>query len=755
MRKIQYNNQKKGCDTVEDYQNEWELLEGTIESITYRNNENGYTVLQLTSDGQLLTAVGAMPAANVGDTVTLQGNYVTHKTYGTQFQVAAMEVARPQTAEAILAYLASGAIKGIGPATAGKIVDLFGENALEVLEKEPERLAQIKGISLKKAKELGALFASQFGMREIMLRFAAFGITAVESMKILKALGGNAVERIEQNPYLLCMSDIGFPFDRADAIAASVGILQDAACRVENGLIHVLRHNSGNGHTCLPRDKVVAVAANLLDVSIDSAEIAADTLCDEKRLYQIEKQSKPFLSLPAYYQSEHYIANRLHMMLHFPPAPMVALPERIEAIETANSIRYGERQKEAITKALSDGVLVLTGGPGTGKTTTIKAIITLLEQQKLDFALAAPTGRAAKRMTELTGHEAKTLHRLLEVEWGENDRAVFARNEKNPLNADAVIVDELSMVDVHLFEALLKAMRLGCRLIMVGDENQLPAVGAGNVLGDIVASQTVPVVCLDTIFRQAMESMIITNAHKIVAGEQPELTRRDGDFFMVHEQNPVRAAKLLQDLCSARLPEAYHLNPLEDIQLLCPSRMGETGAVHMNQLLCSVLNPAEFGKQEVTLKRGLLREGDKVMQVRNNYDIVWTRSDGKQGSGVFNGDIGILLSIDRATGIMSVRFDDRIAMYSMEDANDLEQAYAITVHKSQGSEYECVVIPVVGIPEKLSYRNLLYTGVTRAKRLLILVGGDGNVSYMVKNNVKSLRYTLLCDLLQSGENLGL
>ncbi|MBR4868316.1 MAG: AAA family ATPase, partial [Clostridia bacterium] len=489
---------------MELYQQEHELLEGTIESITYRNDQNGYTVLQLVSDGQLLTAVGIMPAANVGDTVTLQGAYGTHKTYGTQFQVTAMEIARPQTAEAILAYLASGAIKGIGPATAGKIVDLFGENTLEVLEKEPERLAQIKGISLKKAKELGALFASQFGMREIMLRFAPFGITAVESMKILKVLGSNAVEKVEENPYLLCMSDIGFPFDRADAIGSSLGIADDANCRVENGLIHVLRHNSGNGHTCLPEDKVMAVAANLLGVSVDAAEYATEMLCASGRLHRLEKDGKSFVALTTYFQSEQYVANRLKMMMHFPPAAMPALPQRIDAIETANGIEYAARQREAIVKALSDGVLVLTGGPGTGKTTTIKAIITLLEQQKMAFALAAPTGRAAKRMTDLTGCEAKTLHRLLEVEWGENDRATFARNEKNPLDVDAVIVDELSMVDVHLFEALLKAMRLGCRLIMVGDENQLPAVGAGNVLGDIIASQALPTICLDTIFRQAM-----------------------------------------------------------------------------------------------------------------------------------------------------------------------------------------------------------------------------------------------------------
>ncbi len=727
------------------------MIEGVVETITYRNDQNGYTVLQLATENDLITAVGILPAVNVGDQITLQGNYTTHKTYGTQFQAEAYEILRPQTAEAIYAYLASGSIKGIGPATASKIVALFGENTLTVLEKEPHRLSQIKGISPKKALELGELFASQFGMREIMLRFASFGISAIESLKIQKELGTKAVEKIEADPYLLCASEIGFPFDRADAIASTMGLSQDSPSRVHAGIIHVLRHNCGNGHTCLPQDKVIAVAANLLSVASDLVDYEIEMMCAAKRLVRVDISGRLFVALPHIYERETYIAGRLQLMKKFPPPPIRALVQRIDAIETANNIAYGERQKEAILKALADGVLVLTGGPGTGKTTTIKAIITLLEQQKQEFVLAAPTGRAAKRMTELTGVEAKTIHRLLEVEWGENDRVVFGKNEKNPLNVDAVIIDELSMVDVTLFEALLKAMRLGCRLIMVGDENQLPAVGAGNVLGDIINSKSVPVVCLNTIFRQAMKSAIITNAHKIVDGEHPDLSLRDSDFFMVHEANPISAAKLLQQLCAQRLPNAYQLDPLVDIQLLCPSRMGETGTVRMNQLLSSVLNPPAFGKNEIQLKRGILREGDKVMQSRNNYDIVWTRNDGKQGSGVFNGDIGLLQSIDKSTGVLSVRFDDKIALYSFDDAADLEQAYAITVHKSQGSEYDCVVIPVVGIPEKLSYRNLLYTGVTRAKRLLVLVGTDQGVFHMVDNNVKSLRYTTLWHLLTENE----
>ena len=730
------------------YDQELSCFEGVIDAVTYRNDQNGYSVLQVSNPDQNITAVGTIPVANVGDQVVLRGYYTTHKTYGSQLQITDFELLRPKGAEAILAYLSSGAIKGIGPVMAGKIVDLFGESALEVLEKEPERLAQIKGISLKKAKEMGEIFISQFGMREIMLRFAAFGITLVECLRIYTALGKRSVEKIEENPFVLCSESIGLPFDRADAIASSLGLHEDNDCRVEAGILHVLRHNLGNGHTCIPCDKVCAVAANLLSVSTETAEMAIERLKETGQLSVADNGGKLFAALPRLFQQESYIANRLTMMVQFPPKPIQALPERIDAIETANGIEYGALQREAILRALSDGMLVLTGGPGTGKTTTIKAIITLLEQRDLEIALAAPTGRAAKRMSDLTGCEAKTLHRLLEVEWGEHDRLEFNRNEKNPLKVDAVIVDELSMVDVGLFHALLKAMPLGCRLIMVGDVNQLPAVGPGNVLGDIIASGKVPVVCLDTIFRQAMESLIVTNAHKIVGGKMPDLSRRDGDFFMVHELNPVRAAKTLQELCSSRLPKAYGLDVMEEIQVLCPSRMGETGSVRMNQLLSNALNPPEFGKEEITLKRGLLRVGDKVMQMRNNYDIVWTDSKGNQGCGIFNGDIGILLSIDRVSGILSVRFDDRVAVYTADDACDLEQAYAITVHKSQGSEYECVVIPVVGIPEKLAYRNLLYTGVTRAKRLLILVGTDQGVERMVNNHVKSLRYTLLKSLLQ-------
>ncbi len=727
---------------------ETEQLQGTVVSITYRNERNGYTVLQLASEGRLITAVGAMPAASPGDSLLLEGSFTTHKTYGSQFQVTRLSLRPPQTAEAVLTFLSSGAIKGVGPATAAKIVDLFGDRTLEVLEKEPARLAQVRGITLKKAKEIGAQFAERYSMRELMLRFSAYGLSAVESLRILEALGAECVEQVEQNPYLLCREEIGFAFDRADAMAAGLGLSPLLPARLESGALHVLRHNAGNGHTCLPRHKVCEVAARLLRVEPGEVDAAVDRLLADGRAVERNLSGRPFVALPLYYECEQAVCDRLRLMLAYPPAPVEALPQRLEALELATGIHYDERQKAAVFRALSDGVLVLTGGPGTGKTTTIQAIITLLQGQNLKVALAAPTGRAAKRMSELTGGEAKTLHRLLEVAYSdEQGAAEFGRNERHPLEADAVIVDELSMVDVQLFDALLRAMPLGCRLIMVGDENQLPAVGAGNVLGDILVSGLVPVVSLHTIFRQAMQSRIVTNAHKIVAGETPDLTCRDGDFFLAHAPTPRAAAALLCDLDATRLPAAYGLDPLTDIQILCPSRMGETGSVHLNQLLCERLNPAGAGKREWTGPRGLLRVGDKVMQTRNNYDVAWTRADGAEGTGVWNGDVGLLLSLDPATGVATVRFDDRVAVYAGEDWADLEQAYAITVHKSQGSEYPCVLIPVIGIPQRLAYRNLLYTGVTRARRLLVLAGEERTVAHMVQNHVKSRRYTMLAHLL--------
>lgn len=734
-------------DGYEEQTPELEEIEGTVEIVTFRNDQNGYTVLQLNTDYELLTVVGNFPSVLAGDILRLRGTFETHKIYGQQFHAQMSEQIRPATAEAILKYLSSGAIRGIGPATAARMVERFGENTLDILETQPERLSQIKGISLAKAVKIGQEYKKMFGMRDVMLRFVSMGISTEESLRIYKSFGTSSVEKITENPYNLCSEDIGFSFERADSIAAGLGIAADHTYRVRSGLLYVLRHNLANGHTCLPREKLIDITAQLLSVSRDAADIACDQLAEEDQVALHRQEEREFVSLKVIYEAERYIAGRLKTMLDYPPAPITALENQINAIELANGIQYEKRQREAIIAALSKGLLIMTGGPGTGKTTTLKAIITILEQQGLEFALAAPTGRAAQRMSDLTGYEAKTLHRLLEAERGSDGRLVFVKNERNPLSAQAIIVDELSMVDTLLFEALLRASRLGCRLIMVGDCNQLPAVGAGNVLGDLIDSGRLPVICLNTIFRQAMQSHIVTNAHLIVAGKPPEFSKKEGDFFLVKQANPMRAARIVNELCTVRLPRAYGFDPLEDIQVLCPSRKGETGTASLNRLLAERLNPPVPGRSEYRNQRTVLREGDKVMQMRNNYEIVWTRNDGKQGCGVFNGDIGVLQSADRATGILSVKFDDKLALYSAEDADDLEQAYAITIHKSQGSEYTCVVIPVVGAPPQLMFRNLLYTGVTRAKRLLVLVGTETAVAQMVDNDRKTLRYTALNALL--------
>ena len=727
---------------------EKERLEGTVEAVTFRNEQNGYTVLRLNEGGELITVVGNLPSVHEGDILRLEGVWETHRLYGRQLHALQCEQVRPATAEAILKYLSSGVLKGVGPSTACRLVETFGEQTLDVIEKEPERLAQIKGISKNKARQIGENYAQLFGMREIMLRLSQYAISPEESLRIYRALGPSSADLLENNPFLLCTAEIGFSFDRADEIASRMGLSQDHAFRLEQGVLHVLRHNIGNGHTCLPRPKLIETACAMLEVDRDRVDIACDRLLEQEQLCCRKEEKQEYLFLPYLYQAEQYIAGRLTMMMQFPPPLAMAPDSEIDRIQAEQGIVYEARQREAIHAALRRGILILTGGPGTGKTTTLKAILKIMEGQGMKIALAAPTGRAAKRMSELTGAEAKTLHRLLEVEWSDSHKPHFARHERNPLDCDAVIVDELSMVDVTLFESLLRAMRLGCRLIMVGDDHQLPSVGAGNVLGDLLQSARVPWVCLKEIFRQSMESLIVLNAHRIVTGVVPEWTRRDGDFFLLEEGSPDRAARLLTDLCAARLPKAYGFSPFDDIQVLCPSRKTPLGTAAVNARLQEVLNPPALDKTELTVGGVLLREGDKVMQNKNNYEILWSRDEEEDGSGVFNGDIGILESISRSQGTLTVRFDDRVALYTEADAADLELAYAVTVHKSQGSEYPCVVLPLLGAPPPLCYRNLLYTAVTRAKQLLVVVGSPALLSTMVENDKRTLRYTALRSFLE-------
>lgn len=724
-------------------------LRGSVEDITFRNDENGFTVLELNVSGDLQTVVGVLPAVAPGEELRLMGRWDFHPSFGRQFKAELCERKMPSTAADLLHYLSSGAIKGVGPATAVKIVEMFGEDAFDVLENHPNRLARVRGISPGKAMEICQRFKEQFAVREVMIALERFGMTASECIRVFRLFGSNAVEKVTADPYCLCEENIGISFERADAIASAMQDSPNEKLRTMAGVVHAVRHNLSNGHTCLPREKLYTPCAELLHTSAQTVSEAVDALVECGRLVEQKMNGKAFVFLPRVFEAERSAADHMLMKLQFPPAVRSTLMEEICMAEEKESVTYADKQREAIRIAAERGLLILTGGPGTGKTTALKGILRLYEEQGLDVALAAPTGRAAKRMSEVTGREAKTLHRLLEVEWDESDHPQFQRNERNPIDANALIVDELSMVDIYVFSSLLKALPFGCRLVLVGDADQLPPVGAGNVLHDLIESGKLPVVRLTEVFRQAQESLIVTNAHRIVRGEMPVLNENKKDFFFMN-RSPRAAAATVCSLYTERLPRAYHYSPLEDIQVLCPSRKGETGAVHLNQMLQQMLNPPDENKNEIRIKGNVLRVGDKVMQVRNNYDIVWSRG-AEDGVGVYNGDIGVLTGIDLGNGELELLFDGRTALYTLEDAQDLELAYAITVHKSQGSEFPAVIVPVAGVVPQLRYRNLLYTAVTRAKNILILVGGAGEVREMTENDRKARRYSALQYFLTNDE----
>lgn len=732
-----------------DFQNE--ELKGTVEDVVFSNSETGFTVIDMCVGDELITAVGILPSVSVGETLRVFGHWDRHPSFGRQFRINKCEREMPKTSSDMLKYLSSGAIKGIGPKTAVKIIEEFGDQTFEVIENEPHKLARIRGISESKSEEISQEFKKQFAIREVMIYLEKFGMTSNECVKVFKAFGSRAVEVITENPYMLCREIIGISFKRADEIAANMPEPPAIRYRLGAGVVHVVRYNLRNGHTYLPKDKVISPAAQLLDSDEETITEVIDELTENGQLICKNINDRDFLFLPYMYAAEYSAAQRLSVMLKFPPPKgKSSIKNRISSLEKKFGIHYEKLQAEAITTALEKGMLILTGGPGTGKTTTINGIIELFERDGLRVALTAPTGRAAKRMSEITGKEAKTIHRLLEVEWKDDDRPSFQRNISNPLPYDAVVVDELSMVDISLFSSLLDALKLGCRLIMVGDSDQLPAVGAGNVLHDLIDSGLIPVVALKEIFRQAMESLIVTNAHKIVGGEMPELDKTDNDFFFMNRSNVYLAASTVIDLYTTRLPNAYGYDPLKDIQILCPSRKGETGSVNLNTAIQKRLNPPDDFKHEFNLNGRTFREGDRVMQIKNNYDIPWKK--GKEpGAGIFNGDIGTLEMIKPDARLMKIRFDDKEAIYSFDFANQLELAYAITVHKSQGSEYNAVIMPVCSVLPQLSYRNLLYTAVTRAKSKLILVGTKKDISAMIENDKRIKRYSALKYFLTSND----
>lgn len=728
---------------------ELERLEGDVESIVYRNDENGYTVVELDSDGELITAVGNMPLIAVGETLSLLGFYVNHSSYGRQFSVKVCERSMPVGAASILKYLSSRAIKGVGPSTAKKLVEQFGDSTLDVIENEPQRLTAIKGITLEKAKKMSEELKGHFGIRQLMAKLQSYGIPPQCVVSLWREYGKNAMTAIEENPYILCSEQFEVPFESADMIAQKQEKAADSIFRIEAGLFHILEHNKLNGHTCLPKDRLLQACSAFLELPQDKCAACLENMLTSNTVFSHNINGRDFIFTPQMYECELYVAARLNAMLRCPPTVIKGVEKALDEIEISEKIEYAELQRRAVLEAASKGLLVLTGGPGTGKTTTLNAIIKILKMNGEKVFLAAPTGRAAQRMSEVTGEEAKTIHRLLEVSWDNRDRPVFKRNEANPLRCDALIIDEVSMVDSALFFSVMQAVPMGCRIILVGDSDQLPSVGAGNVLGDLIESYAVPVVQLNEIFRQSMKSLIVTNAHRIVKGEMPILNETKKDFFFMQRINKELIAKTIIELCKTRLPQSYGFSPLDDIQVLCPGKKGVLGTYDLNERLQAALNPADELKPELVFNNKTFRCGDKVMQIKNNYDIPWTRDDGEMGEGIFNGDVGILTSVNKSSKTVEVRFDDKTAKYHGDDLLNLELAYAATVHKSQGNEFNAVVIPMHKGAPQLYYRNLLYTAVTRAKNLLILVGDPSVVEYMVKNNRRTLRYSgLKCFLLE-------
>ncbi|MBR5559167.1 MAG: ATP-dependent RecD-like DNA helicase [Oscillospiraceae bacterium] len=716
-------------------------LSGTVETIVFRNEDTGFTVLDLAVDDELVTVVGEVLDIAEGEEVTVTGSYTTHGTYGMQFKAEIYERVMPATEGAIKKYLTSGAVRGIGPVLAGRLVKKFGDKTLEIMENDPDRLAEVQGISPKKAREIGEAFRGLYGIRTAMVFLSGLGIDPAASIRIWKMWGTMTTQVVQENPYRLCCEQIGLEFEEADEIAGRMGIAEDSPLRVQAALGHVLRRNAQNGHTCVPREKLVPITTQFLQCETELVEDELEGELEDGSLYLLDGEWGECIYLPELFFAENYIAGRINLMLAtqnpYPPD----YHKSVELLEQTLGITYAARQRSAVAQALSHNLFILTGGPGTGKTTTMAGILELLEQQGLKVALAAPTGRAAKRLAEVTHREARTIHRLLEIDPASPSHG-FKHNEKNPLRCDAVIVDEMSMVDTLLFESLLRALKMSCKLILVGDPDQLPSVGAGNLLRDLIASERVATVHLDEIFRQAANSLIVTNAHAIVRGELPELDAKESDCFFLARSGMESAAATVADLVSRRLPASYGYSPIADIQVLCPGRKGALGVEELNRRLQAVLNPADPQKGETAFMGRVFREGDKVMQIKNNYDIVWKSGDA-QGMGVFNGDIGVIDMLDRGSKTLRVRFDDKTALYSFEMLDQLEHAYAVTIHKSQGCEFEAVIMPLWGSHRRLHYRNLLYTGVTRARRILVMVGEKTTVAAMVENNARTSRYTNL------------
>ncbi|MFI3169574.1 MAG: ATP-dependent RecD-like DNA helicase [Faecalibacterium sp.] len=720
-------------------------LEGSVESLIFENRETGYTVFELSGGGELFVVCGTVGEIHIGETVSCMGNFETHATYGKQFHAITCESDMPKDEHGIFSYLSSGALPYIGVATAKKIMSLFGLEALEIIANEPQKLTTIKGITTEKARRINKEFHRMFGVREIIGYLARFGISATRAVLVFQEYGAASIEAINANPYLLVGEPLNLSFQEADKIAAELQFAVDSNLRRSAVLQYSLRHNANNGHTCVPRARLLATTAKFIQLPLQTLEETLEECLREGELMMRLEGDQEYIYLPDLYRAEEDVALRLADLMKYDAPRPNGLVSEVIALELAQGFAYAENQHEAICGALEHNCFVLTGGPGTGKSTTVDAIIRLLEAQGQRVLLCAPTGRAAKRLSELTQHKVSTIHRTLEVNY--NGKVLqFVHNEKNLLKCDVIILDEMSMVDVKLFQSLLSALKRGCRVIMVGDADQLPSVGAGNILGDILRAGVVPSVCLTKIFRQAQESLIVTNAHRIVEGQGFEKASQADDFFFIESRGEA-CQQLICDLVANRLPARYGLDAIRDIQVLCPTKMGFSGTQALNLALQQQLNPPMRGKAELQVGNNTFRVGDKVMQVRNNYEIEWYRPGSESGVGAYNGDIGIILEIHPHQRAVKVQMDDRVLVYAAENLIELEIAYAITIHKSQGSEFAAVVLPAAEVPARLCYRNLIYTGITRARNLCVVVGQRSTVNGMIQNTSQNKRFSGLAPML--------
>ncbi len=727
-------------------------LEGMVEEIIYENPENGYTVCDISSGGQLITLTGYMPNLTEGESILVHGEWVTHIEYGDQFKVEYYERKMPSTETEIEKYLASGLLPGIGKATARKIVELFGEEALDVIEHEPDRLLVISGLSKKKVDAIYKKYVELIGVREVVIFFQRFGVSPSAAVKAFQLLGANTVKLVTENPYILADRVDGISFKTADGMAEELGIDKNSFARISAGIRYLMQQIGYlSGHTFLPRSTVAGQAAQFLEVEKTAAEEAIAEMLLKEELVLSNMGDYDALYLKLFYDAEKRVAERiLEMSSLVFDANMDEVNQLIEEVEAETGICLAEKQLEAVQAVFENSAMVITGGPGTGKTTIIQTIISLMERTRKRVMLTAPTGRAAKRMTELCGMEAKTIHRLLEIMPGKDSvGSQFARNAQNPLECDVLIIDEMSMVDILLMDSLLDALPRGTRVVMVGDSDQLPSVGAGNVLKDIIDSDVLTCIRLTEIFRQARESMIVVNAHRINRGEMPMFNDKDNDFFLVSRDDPMSLPETIADLCARRLPKAYGLGNLSQIQVLTPTRKSLIGVQNLNAVLQDALNPASPDKAEKLTARCVFRVGDKVMQIKNNYHLEWERlADGEKGLGVFNGDVGFITDIDNRGQKVSVVFDDKLVEYDYLLLDELELAYAVTVHKSQGSEFDVVVMPMFETHRLLMTRNLLYTAITRAKSLVVLVGQEEYIKTFVDNDNIQRRFSGLKDKLQ-------